>query len=80
MKITIDLPEDLLIEVQALAAKCRITLKEFVERALSREIAFQETFSVGTLSEINRHGFPVLKKRGKRMATSADVYRLMDGE
>jgi hypothetical protein len=38
MKITLDLPDDLLIEAKAVAARQRTTFKAMVERALRREI------------------------------------------
>ena len=38
MKTTIELPDDLLIEAKALAARRRTTLKEMITHALRREI------------------------------------------
>ena len=38
MKTTLDLPDELLIEAKAVAARRRITLKDMVAHALRREI------------------------------------------
>jgi hypothetical protein len=38
MKTTLDLPDDLLIEAKAVAARRRTTLKAIVEHALRREV------------------------------------------
>jgi len=75
MKTTLELPDDLLIEAKAVAARRRTTLKEMVTRSLRREIGMDKTpaslpsegpFEIGAL------GLPVLKKRG-RAITSEDI-------
>lgn len=80
MKTTLDLPDDLLIEAKAVAARRRTTLKEMVTRSLRREIGLEKNpaslpsespFEIGVL------GLPVLKKRG-RAVTSESVRRAMD--
>ncbi len=80
MKTTLDLPDDLLIEAKAVAARRRTTLKEMVTRSLRREIGLEKgpaslppesPFVIGEL------GLPVLKKRGSPLTTE-DVRRMMD--
>jgi hypothetical protein len=39
MKTTVDLPDDLVIEVKKAAAERRTTIRELVERGLRRELA-----------------------------------------
>ena len=39
MKTTVDLPEDLMIEVKKAAAERRTTIRDLVERGLRRELA-----------------------------------------
>lgn len=39
MKTTVDLPDDLLIEVKKAAAERRTTIRDLVERGLRRELA-----------------------------------------
>ncbi len=64
MKTTLELPDDLLMEAKAVAARRRTTLKAMIERALRRELApppeatnpAPETFEIGPL------GFLVLKR------------------
>lgn len=79
VKTTLDLPDDLLIEAKAVAARRRTTLKEMFTRALRHEIGLDQRsaplpadgpFVVGDL------GLPVLKKRG-RMIDSKDVRRML---
>lgn len=63
MKTTLDLPDALLVEAKAVAARRRTTLKAMVEHALRREIQFQED-PLNNLDpekfELNDLGFPVL--------------------
>lgn len=74
MKTTLDIPDELLIEAKAVAARRRTTLKEMVTRSLRREIGLDEPeesasdawFETGPL------GLPVLKKRASTM--SPDEY------
>lgn len=80
MKTTIELPDSLFAEAKAVAVRRRTTLKEMFEHALRREIAFLGNPSRSKFTEINNHGFPVLKKRGKRAVASEEVYRLLDEE
>lgn len=39
MKTTVDLPDDLMVEVKVAAARRRTSLRKFVELALRREVA-----------------------------------------
>ena len=65
MKTTLELPDDLLIEAKAVAARRRTTLRAIIERALRRELApaaaeanpDPQKFEVGPL------GFLVLKRK-----------------
>ncbi len=57
MKTTLDLPDDLLIEVQALAAKQRTTLNAMIEHALRRELKEQsekKPFTSEIIDQIQR--------------------------
>ncbi|MCX6935903.1 MAG: hypothetical protein NTZ01_06915 [Verrucomicrobia bacterium] len=51
-----------------------------MEHALRREIVFHENPSPQDIFEINRHDFPVLKKRQAPQVTSAMIYRKMEDE
>jgi hypothetical protein len=75
MKTTIELPDDLLIEAKAVAARRRTTLKEIITRSLRREIGMAKTpalLSIESPFEIGELGLPVLKKRG-RIVTSEGI-------
>lgn len=61
MKTTLDLPDDLLIEAKAVAARRRTTLKAMVERALRREIAPALEPDGNSPFEMNELGMLVLK-------------------
>jgi len=78
MKITIDLPDDLLIEAKSIAARRRISLKAMVEYALRREIEpaapqLNSTFVRGA------NGVLRLPHCGARVTTEL-VRQLMDEE
>ncbi len=79
MKTTIDLPDELLAEAKATAARRRTTLKAMVEHALKREIEGdlrsrdqRDSFS------IDEHGLPLLKKKRDSRVTNEMVYELME--
>ena len=67
MKTTLDLPDDLLIEAKAVAARRRTTLKAIVEHALRREIHAPASDDTPPPDddrfERNELGFLVLKRR-----------------
>lgn len=63
MKTTLDLPDELLIEAKAVAARRRTTLRAMVEHALRREIAPVQQLSGESPLEMNELGMLVLKKR-----------------
>jgi hypothetical protein len=63
MKTTLDLPDDLLIEAKAVAARRRTTLKAMVEHALRREIAPQAPLQEDGPYELNELGMLCLKRR-----------------
>jgi hypothetical protein len=69
MKTTLDLPDDLLAEAKAVAARRRITLKAMVEHALRREIAPPLVLPADSPLEMNELGMLVLKKRGGKGVT-----------
>jgi hypothetical protein len=64
MKTTLDLPDDLLIEAKAVAARRRTTLKAMVEHALRREISPAVKLDADSPFEMNELGMLVLKRRG----------------
>ena len=61
MKTTIELPDDLLIDAKATAAKRRTTLKAIMEHALRREIYGLKKAQPDAPYEFNKYGFPILK-------------------
>jgi hypothetical protein len=63
MKTTLDLPDELLIEAKAVAARRRTTLKAMVEHALRREIAPVVQLEMDSPFEMNELGMLVLKRR-----------------
>jgi len=81
MKTTLELPDDLLSEAKATAARRRTTLKSLVEHALRREIASQsQTADADCAYQKDPYGIPSLKKREGATVTSEAVYRLMEEE
>ena len=82
MKTTLDLPDDLLIEAKAVAARRRTTLKQMVEHALRRELAGAPSATLkvsDAFYEIGENGLARLKKRGAKV-TSEMVYKMMEDE
>jgi hypothetical protein len=79
MKITLDLPDDLLIAAKQVAAQRRTTLKEMVTRSLRREIGLDETPPLAPDSpyEISELGLPRLKKRGATIS-SESIYKMLE--
>ncbi|MDA0837606.1 MAG: antitoxin [Planctomycetota bacterium] len=81
MKTTLELPDDLLIEAKAVAAKRRTTLKAMVEHALRREVASEsQVVDAACAYEKDEYGIPSLKKRAGVKVTSETIYQLMDDE
>ena len=82
MKTTLELPDALLIQAKAVAAKRRTTLRAMMEHALRREIGVGEATETATdqLIETNAFGFPVLKRVSTGLVSSEHVYALMDDE
>ena len=76
MKTTLDLPDDLLIEAKAIAARRRISLKAMVEHALRREIK-PSTDSHSTPFVRGEDGVLRSPRRGARVTTEL-VRQLMD--
>lgn len=80
MKTTLDLPDDLLIEAKAVAARRRTTLKDMVTKSLRREIGAekQEPPAPDSLFEIGPLGILRIKKTGPTM--SPEDYQAMIDE
>ena len=80
MKTTLELDDDLLTEVKAVAARRRITLKAIVEHALRRELSpapelnnpDPEKFEVGPL------GFLVLKRKPGETITLEQIQAVQE--
>jgi len=83
MKTTLDLPDELLIEAKATAARRRTTLRAIVEHALRREIDIKSTDPAGEVNsfmETGSNGLPRFKRPGKGKVSSETVYALMEEE
>lgn len=79
MKTTIELPDQLLIEAKAVAARRRTTLKAMIENGLRREIVGNQSVAdTTTCYTIDEHGMPVLKSEGDATVSSEMVYRMME--
>jgi len=80
MKTTIELPDDLLIEAKAVAARRRTTLKAMMEHALRREVMQeQHKPSPDACFYVDEHGLPVLKKTDPTAkVTSEMIYNMME--
>ncbi|MCX6938594.1 MAG: hypothetical protein NTU80_12005 [Verrucomicrobia bacterium] len=80
MKTTLDLPDDLLIEAKAVAARRHTTLKAIVEHALRREI--QQPAPAAPLPddkfELNELGFLVLKRHPGETVTLETICKIQD--
>ena len=73
MKTTLDIPDDLLIEAKAVAARRRTTLKEMVTHALRREImpVPEPTPEESAYLEVGPLGILRLKKRKSELSREA---------
>lgn len=83
MKTTLDLPDELLIEAKAVAARRRTTLKAMIEHALRREIALALALDEDSSFEMNELGMLVLKRRegtGIILEQIAAIQREIDRE
>lgn len=80
MKTTLDLPDDLLIEAKAVAARRRITLKDMVAHALRREIT--PTGATDSISDERYEigPFGILRLRKRQAAVSAELVRELEKE
>ena len=82
MKTTLDLPDDLLIEAKATAARRRTTLKAIVEQALRREL--QPPAPVENPDpekyEINDLGFLVIKRGPNSPTITTETIRAIQAE
>ena len=79
MKTTIELPDDLLIEAKAVAARRRTTLKAMITHALRREIGPVSDPRSGPTDRLQTGPFGILrlKPRGDRV-TDAMVRKMQD--
>jgi len=82
MKTTLDLPDDLLIEAKAVAARRRTTLKAIVEHALRREIqptspAAEASFDPN-LFERGPHDILRLKRNRGDIVTLDTIRKIQD--
>lgn len=79
MKTTLDLPDDLLIEAKAVAARRRTTLKDMVTNALRREIGAEKIEPTGpdSVFEIGPLGILRIRKTGPAMS-SEDYQAMID--
>jgi hypothetical protein len=82
MKTTLDLPDALLMEVKAVAARRRTSMRSIMEHALRRELGelAPAKMEKDVLTEVNAYGFPILKRTGRGRITSEMVYALQDQE
>jgi len=82
MKTTLELPLELLMEVKAVAARRRTTMRSIMEHALRRELGELVPVPNGknNITEINDYGFPTLKRGKRERLTSEMVYALQDQE
>lgn len=79
MKTTIELPDELLAEAKAVAARRRTTLKALVEHALTREIrVMRKAPNQDACFTVDDDGLPILKKDGTTEVTSEQVYAMME--
>jgi hypothetical protein len=80
MKTTLELPDELLIEAKAVAARRRTSLKAIMEHALRRELGgYPTTKSAKEAATIlNAYNFPVLKRTGRGRLTSEMVYAMQE--
>ncbi|MEO5914004.1 MAG: hypothetical protein ABIS50_07200 [Luteolibacter sp.] len=80
MKTTLDLPDDLLIEAKAVAARRRTTLKAMVEHALRREIMPSGNVpeDLRDICEMNELGMLVLKKTGRKPLSLEDIQEFQE--
>ncbi len=69
MKISLELPDDLLLEAKAADHRRRTTLKSVIEHVLRREIGLDqpETAAPDRHFKIGALGLPVLKGTGQKM-------------
>lgn len=82
MKTTLDLPDDLMIEAKATAARRRITLRELFTRALERDLKLSKPMLQDEEFIVDEAGWPIFSRKGYRgpVATNELVNRLRDQE
>jgi hypothetical protein len=79
MKTTVDLPDDLLIEAKAVAARRRTTLRDLITRSLRREIGPNQPDSAVSDShfKVGPLGLPVLKSTGRKLSAE-DIQKVIE--
>lgn len=82
MKTTLDLPDDLMIEAKATAARRRITLRELFTRALERDLHPTKPAVRDEEFIVDEAGWPVFSRKGYHgpAATNELVNRLREQE
>ncbi|MEI6082637.1 MAG: hypothetical protein WCR44_09475 [Verrucomicrobiota bacterium] len=70
------------MEVKAVAARRRTTMRSIMEHALRRELGelAPAKKEQEVLTEVNAYGFPILKRRGRGRLTTEMVFALQDQE
>lgn len=82
MKTTLDLPDDLMIEAKATAARRRITLRELFTRALERDLKLSKPELRDEEFIVDEAGWPVFSRKSYHGApvTNELVNRLREQE
>lgn len=82
MKTTLDLPDDLLLEAKAAAARRSITLRELFTRALERDLQPTEPAAQDEEFIVDEAGWPVYSRKDYHgpASTNDPVNQLRDQE
>lgn len=82
MKTTLDLPDDLMIEAKATAARRRITLRELFTRALERDLQPSKPTDQDEEFIVDEAGWPVFSRKAYHgpTATNELVNKLREQE
>ena len=80
MKTTLDLPDDLLIEAKALAARRRITLKDMVTHALRREVMPQLDMKSDHDERYETGAFGILRLKKRGSVVTEEIIRDLSNE
>lgn len=80
MKTTLDLPDDLLIEAKALAARRRMTLKDMVTHALRREVMPQLDMPSNHNERYETGPFGILRLKKRGAAVTEQIIQDLSNE